>query len=192
MTSREVSIRTNEPAEGGVIVPALQIVQASLPIVDVATITQGIVQSQGVEHTGGGGGSVDELAPAVVVVGDNLVTVGVQQGHDVALEIQGVEVGVAIVGHGHRVALGIVSKAHDQAVVLHVGQQAGLVVVIVGICAVGSAGSHAVGIIGHVPGGGTVGHGLELPTPFPGVDPGAVVQRSAYWGERVGSQPSPG
>ena len=185
MTSREVSIRTNEPAEGGVIVPALQIVQASLPVVDISPVAEGVVLGQGVEHSCGGGGGIEELAPGVVVVGDNLVAIGIQQSHDIALKVQDVEVDVTVVGHGDRVALGVVGEAHDQAVELHVGQETIFIVVIILTTSIAlavrgdPAGSQAVGIIGHVPGGAGLGHGFQLAATFPGVCPSAVGQSIA-------------
>ena len=92
------------------------------------------------------------------------------------MEVQDIEVDVAVVSHGHRVTLGVVGEPHDQGIVLHVGQKTFSVVIIIGVGSVGSAGSQSIRVIRHVPGGGAVGHGLELAATFPGVCPGAIVQ----------------
>ena len=92
------------------------------------------------------------------------------------MEVQDIEVDVAVVSHGHRVTLGVVGEPHDQGIVLHVGQKTFSVVIIVGVRAICPASTQTVRVVGHVPGGGAVGHGLELAATFPGVCPGAIVQ----------------
>ena len=46
------------------------------------------------------------------------------------------------------------------------------IVVIIGSGAIGPAGTQAIGIISVRPGGGSVGHGCQLPTVLPGEGPG--------------------
>ena len=56
-------------------------------------------------------------------------------------------------------------------------QLAAVVEVVIGGCAVGTLGAHAVGVVSEVPGGAAFGHAGKLPAMLPSVRPCAVRQR---------------
>ena len=74
------------------------------------------------------------------------------------------------------IAVGIVGKCQDVIAYGHLGKLAAVVDIVVGGGAIGSAGTHAVGVVGVAPGGAISGHGGKLPTMLPGVGPGAIIE----------------
>ena len=133
----------------GVVVAALEVVEAGFGIIDIAPVAQGVVGAQGAGH--GTGGS-ENVAPGIVGVGDHSRSGGVQDGGDIALEVGGVVVSGAVVDHGQRCAAGIVGKIQRIPIHRHLAQLAAIVDIAVRGAAVGPFGPHAVGIVGEGPG----------------------------------------
>ena len=94
-------VGVNEPADGRVIIAALEVVEAGLGVVVIATVAQGI------DVPDEGGRSVlhtfvivhGVVAPRAVVVGGNERTGGIQKGNDIALRVED----VVVEGRGHSV-----------------------------------------------------------------------------------------
>ena len=87
-------VRVDEPADGKVIVPALEVVEARFAVVVIPTVTQGV----DVPDEGGIRGlfAVSTMhgiaAPRAVVVGRDERTGGIQQRNDVTLRVEDVVV----------------------------------------------------------------------------------------------------
>ena len=77
-------IRIDKPSPNRVIVPAAEVVQARLGVIDVPAITQGIHSTQR-----GGHGAADGhgRAPGVIGVGHHLGAAGVHKTGDIALGV---------------------------------------------------------------------------------------------------------
>ena len=133
----------------GVVVAALEVVEAGFGIVDIASVAQGVVGAQGAGH-----GTADgkELAPGVISIGDHSRSGGVQDGRDIALEVGGIIVGGAVVGDGHGCTAGIVGKIQRIPIHGHLAQLAAVVDIAICRAAAGPGGPHAIGIIGKGPG----------------------------------------
>ena len=133
----------------GIVVSALEVVEAVFGIVDIAPVAQGIVGAQGASH---GTGGAENVAPGIVGVGDHSRSGGVQDGGDIALEVGGIVVSGAVVGDGQRGAAGLIGKGQGVAAHGHLTQLAAIVDIAVRGAAVGPFGPHAVGIVGEGPG----------------------------------------
>ena len=173
MTSGDESIRIEESADLGVIVAALEIVEAGFGIVDIAPVAQGVVGSQGAGH---GTGGAEDVAPGIISVGYDSCSGDVQDRRYITLEVGGVVVSGAVVDHGQRCAAGIVGKGQGVAAHGHLTQLAAIVDIAVRGAAVGPFGPHAVGIVGEGPSGASTGHSGQLPAMLPGIGPGAVAE----------------
>ena len=133
----------------GVVVAALEVVEAGFGIVDIASVAQGVVGAQGAGHgTADGKG----LAPGIVGVGDHSRSGGVQDGRDIALQIGGIVVSRSVVGNGHGCTAGIVGKVQRIPIHRHLAQLAAVVHVVIGRTAACPLGTHAISIIGKGPG----------------------------------------
>ena len=77
-------IRIDKPSPGGVIVPAAEVVQSRLGVIDVPAITQGVRGAEGGGHGAVGGHG---RAPGVIGVGHHLGAAGVHKTGDVALGV---------------------------------------------------------------------------------------------------------
>ena len=82
----------------GVIVPAAEIVQPRLRIVDIPAVAEGVQLAQRVRHGAGGG---QRIAPCVIGVRHHLRAATVDQSSHVALRVLQIEILRAIVGDGH-------------------------------------------------------------------------------------------
>ena len=91
-------IRVDKAADSGVIIPALEIVQACFSVVEVPAVAEGVQLAQRVRHGAGGG---QRIAPRVIGVRHHLCAAGVDQPGHVALRVLQVEVFRAIIGDGH-------------------------------------------------------------------------------------------
>ena len=69
----------------------MEVIESSLGIIDIPSVSQGIQGTQGGCHRAAG---FEKLAPGVVGVGDNCGAGGVQKGNHIPLQIGGVIVGV--------------------------------------------------------------------------------------------------
>ena len=112
------SIRIDKPSPDRVIVPAAEVVQARLGVVDVPAIAQGIRGAEGGGHGAIGGHG---RTPGVVGVGHHLGAAGIDKTGDIALGIFQVEIPVAVVRHRRR-ASGVVGKVQLVAAPGHLRQ----------------------------------------------------------------------
>jgi len=95
------AVSGDESAKLGIVIAALEIVEAGLLIVDIAAVAERIMQTQCAGHRAGGG---EQPAPSVIGVFHNANTGTVQNRHHVALKAENVVVGRTIVYNrqGHR------------------------------------------------------------------------------------------
>ena len=121
---RSICIRVDEPADGRVIIAALEIVEAGLGIIVIAAVAQGV-------EVGDAGGIGEDfrtavihraVAPGVIVVGRSEFAVRVQQRNDVALRVENVVVErrgrAVVIDHGERLVAIVVDKLKCFAVPL--------------------------------------------------------------------------
>ena len=117
-------VRVDEPADGRVIIAALEIVEAGLGIIVIAAVAQGV-------EVGDAGGIGEDfrtavihraVAPGVIVVGRSEFAVRVQQRNDVALRVENVVVErrgrAVVIDHGERLVAIVVDKLKCFAVPL--------------------------------------------------------------------------
>ena len=169
-------VRIDKPSPNRVIVPAAEVVQARLGVIDVPAITQGIHSTQR-----GGHGAADGhgRAPGVIGVGRHLGAAGMHKTGAIALGIFQVEIPVAVVRHGRR-AQAVVGEVHPIAAPGQVRQSVAQVGVVVR-CAVDRLGNAlAVGIVAVGDAAAGLAHGRQLAAVLPGVGPCAVGQGIAY------------
>ena len=138
-----------ESADFGVIISALQIIEAGFGVVDIAAVAEGVQGGDGggvgVAICQGGGKGI---APGVVGVGHQEVAGLVHDAGHIALQVDDVEIGLAAGEHAHGRAVGSVSEVHGGVVVLHVLQKPAVVHILIGIGAIGTLRSEAVGVVG--------------------------------------------
>ena len=153
--------------------PIVHIVQLRFGVVDIAPVAEGVVGSQGGCQ---GAGDGEGFAPGVIGIGNHRASRSVQDGRHIPLQVGGVVVGGAVVGHGHGNAIGVVGEVQGVAAYGHLAELAAVVDIAIGNRAVGTADSHTVLVIGVGPGGAVLGDGCQLPAMLPGVLPHAVRQ----------------
>ena len=169
-------IRIDKPSPDRVIIPAVQVVQARLGVVDVPAIAQGVRGAEGGGHGAVGG---QGRTPGVIGVGHHLGAAGVHKTGDIALGIFQVEIPVAVVRHGRR-AQAVVGEVHPIAAPGQVRQSVAQVRVVVR-CAVDCLGNAlAVGIVAVGDAAAALAHGRQLTDMLPGIGPRSVVQGVAY------------
>ena len=95
----QIRIRIDKPTPPRVIVPALQIVQPSLRIVDIPAVAQGVDRTERRCHCTG---CAQRIAPCVVGVGHDARTAGGDEAGHVALRVLDVEILRAVAVHGQR------------------------------------------------------------------------------------------
>ena len=162
-----------ESAGVRVVVPALEVVQLRFGVVDIAPVAEGVVGAQGGCQ---GAGDGEGLAPGVIGVGNHRASRSVQDCRHIPLQVGGVVVGGAVVGHGHGNAIGVVGEVQGVAAYGHLAELTAVVDIAIGNRAVGTADSHTVLVIGIGPGGAVLGNGCQLPAMLPGILPHAVRQ----------------
>ena len=96
MPCGRIPIRIDKPTPRRVIIPALQIVQPRLRVVDVSAVAQGVLFAEGCCHRTGGG---QRVAPCVVGVGHDARAAGADKA---ALRVLDVEILRAVAVHGQR------------------------------------------------------------------------------------------
>ena len=94
-----IPIRIDKPTPRRVIIPALQIVQPRLRVVDVPTVAQGILCAEGGGQRAGG---AQLIAPCVVGIGHDARAAGADKAGHVALRVLDVEILCAVAVHGQR------------------------------------------------------------------------------------------
>ena len=169
-------IRIDKSSPGGVIIPAAEVVQARLGVIDVPAIAQGVRGTEGGGHGAAGG---QGRAPGVIGVGHHLSAAGIDKTGNVALGIFQVEIPVAVVRHRRR-AQRVVGKVQLVAAPGHLRQLIAQVRVVVR-CAVDCLGNAlAVGIVAVGDAAAGFAHGRQLTAMLPGIRPRSVVQGVAY------------
>ena len=154
-------VGVNEPADGKVVVPALEVVKARLTVVIVTTVAKRVdVPDEGrIRGLFAVSTMHGIVAPRAVVVGGDEHTGGIQKGNDVALRVKDVVVErrgrAVVIDHGERLVAVVVDKLKRFAVPLLTHDLAGERGVIVRRAVDRFAGANA----GHVVG---VLHGLAI------------------------------
>ena len=169
-------IRIDKPSPNRVIIPAAEVVQARLAVVDIPAIAQGIHSTQR-----GGHGTADGhgRAPGVVGVGHHLGAAGIDKTGDFALGVLQVEILDTIIRHG-RGTQAVVGKMQLVVAPGHLRQLVAQVRVVVR-CAVDRLGNAlAVGIVAVGDAAAALAHGRQLAAVLPAVGPCAVGQGIAY------------
>ena len=169
LASSCIAIRINEPTNGGIIVSALEVIEASLGVVDISTIAQRVDICQRARCG-------NDFPVGVIVVACDNVLAGVHNAHHVALEIGDVIVHRAVVLHGVGCTIGIIEEVNGIGSPGHAHQLTAGVVVAVGSAVHGLAGSQAAGIVSKAQAVGSIRSGCKAPAIGPGEVPaGAVV-----------------
>jgi len=99
-----IAIRINEPADGGIIVSALEVIEASFLVVNIPTVAQRVDICQGARCG-------NDLAIGVVVVACDSVLAAIHNPHHVPLQVGDVIIRRAVVLHGVGCTIGIVGNA---------------------------------------------------------------------------------
>ena len=169
-------IRIDKPSPGRVIIPAAEVVQARLGVIDVPAIAQGVRGAEGGGHgaTGGHG-----RTPGVIGVGHHLGAAGIDKTGDIALGIFQVEIPVAVVRHRRR-ASGVVGKVQLVAAPGHLRQLIAQVREVVRRAVDRLGNALAVGIVAVGDAAAALAHRRQLAAVLPGVGPCAVGQGIAY------------
>ena len=89
-------IRIDKPSPNRVIVPAAEVVQARLGVIDVPAITQGVRGTEGGGHGAVGGHG---RAPGVIGVGHHLGAAGVYKTGNIALGVLQIEILDTVIRH---------------------------------------------------------------------------------------------
>ena len=145
------------PSLGGVIVPAAEVVQPRLAVIDVPAVAQGIHSAEG-----GGHGAA-----------------GIHKAGDIALGVLQVEIPVAVVHHGRR-SNGVVGKMQLVAAPGHLRQLIAQVREVVRRAVDRLGNALAVGIVAVGDAAAALAHRRQLAAVLPGVGPCAVGQGIAY------------
>ena len=174
------SIGIDEPTPQRVVIPAAQIIQGSLLIVDVSTIAEGIQLAQRVLH---GAGHAVLTAPCIVVVFYNDRTGAVKDGDDISLIIVCIGIDNSVEFDQRRTALRVIEEVQRVGTLLHAGYQVAVQRVL-GRGRNAASGNNlsdtqTVMIVLILDGGAALRHLLELATGLPGVRPRAVVRQVA-------------
>jgi len=131
------SISIDKSANFGIIIPALEVIEAGFGVVDIAAVAQGVVGAEGGSKVAGGGKG---FAPGIVGVADHCRAAAVEDGGYIALQVGGVVVGCAVVGDGYRGTAGIIAEVQRIAANGHAAEAAAVIHIAVGGGIVGSLG----------------------------------------------------
>ena len=170
-----IPIRIDKPTPPRVIIPALQVIQPSLCIVDIPAVAQGVLFAEGGGQRACGG---QRIAPCIKGVGHDSRAAGVDHAGHVALRVLDVEVLRSIAVHGQRAGR-VVGKVQLVAAPRQLHQLVAQIMVIVRRAVDGLRDALAVGIvaIGDIRPG--LAHPRELAAMLPRVRPRAVAQEVA-------------
>ena len=89
-------IRIDKPSPGGVIIPAAEVVQSRLGVVDIPAVAQGVRSAEGGGHGAVGGHG---RAPEIVGVGHHLGAAGIDKTGNVALGVLQIEILDTVIRH---------------------------------------------------------------------------------------------
>ena len=118
LTSTEISVGVNEPADGRVIIAALEIVEAGLGVVVIAAVAQGVEVADrrvaAVVHRA--------VAPCIIVVGCSDLAARIEDGGHIALRVEDVVIELrclaVLVDHGERLVAVVIDELKRFAVPL--------------------------------------------------------------------------
>ena len=175
MPCGRIPIRIDKPTPRRVIIPALQIVQPSLRVVDVPAVAQGVLFAEGGGQRAGGG---QQIAPCVVGVGHNARAAGADKAGHVALRVLDIEILCAVAVHGQRAGR-VVGEVQLVATPRQLHQLVAQIMAIIRRAVDGFRDAPAVGIVavGDIRPG--LAHPRELAAVLPCVRPRAVAQEVA-------------
>ena len=175
MPCGRIPIRIDKPTPRRVIIPALQIVQPSLRVVDVPAVAQGVLFAEGGGQRAGGG---QQIAPCVVGVGHNARAAGADKAGHVALRVLDIEILCAVAVHGQRAGR-VVGEVQLVATPRQLHQLVAQIMAIIRRAVNGFCDALAVGIVavGDIRPG--LAHPCELAAVLPCVSPRAVAQEVA-------------
>ena len=170
-----IPIRIDKPTPPRVIIPALQIVQPRLCVVDVSSVAQGVLCAEGCCQRAGG---AQRIAPCVVGIGHDARAAGADKAGHVALCVLDVEILRAVAVHGQRAGR-VVGKVQLVAAPRQLHQLVAQIEVVVRRTVDGFRDALAVGIVavGDIRPG--LAHPCELAAVLPCVRPHAVAQEVA-------------
>ena len=169
------AVRIDKSAPRRVIVPALQIIQPRLRVVDIPAIAQRVLFAEGGCQRAGGG---QRIAPCVVGVGHDARAAGADKAGHVALCVLDVEILRAVVVHGQRAGR-VVGEVHPVAAPRHLGQLVTQIMVIIRRAVDSLRDALAVGIVAVSDCLAGLVHSRELAAMLPCVRPRAVAQEVA-------------
>ena len=184
MPCGRIPIRIDKPAPPRVIIPALQIVQPRLRVVDVPAVAQGVLFAEGARHRAGGG---QRIAPCVVGVGHNARAAGIDKAGHLDLCVLDVKIFRAVVVHGQRAGR-VVGEVQLVAAPRQLHQLVAQIMVIVRRTVDGFRDALAVGIVAVGDCLAGLAHPRELAAVMPCVRPCAVAEKIA---ERIRCQALP-
>ena len=175
LTGGSIAIGIDESADLGIVVAAVEVVEAGFGIVVVATVTDGVDLGNG---TGGG----QDFAVRVIHIAACQGAIGIQNHHHVALQVGHEIVHRAVVLHGvGGTVIGIEEVQNISGLIGTVipdlpQQLAAGIGIDTGDVAHGLAGSHAACIVGEADAGGAAGCSSQASAIAPAQGPpGAVV-----------------
>ena len=169
-------IRIDKPAPDRVIIPAAEVVQSRLGVIDIPAIAQGICSAEGGGHGAVGG---QGRTPGVIGVGHHLGAAGVHKTGNVALGVLQIEILDTVIRHG-RGTQAVVGEVHPIAAPGQVRQGVAQVGVIVRRAIDRLGNALAVGIVTVGDAATGCAHGRQLTAVLPGVGPCAAGQGIAY------------
>ncbi len=167
------TICINESPPVRVIIPTPQVVQSRFYIIDIPPVAEGLDGTQGGSKGTGGG---EYLTPRIVGILDHFRATGVQDAHNVPLEIVNVGVLGAIELHNRRTVSGIVPEVEGVASLGHVDNVFAVQGVVGHRTVHGFLYPQPFTVVLERRRGAGLAHLLELAALFPGKRPGAVGQ----------------
>ena len=165
-------VRADKSADLGIVIAALEVVEAGDVVVDIAAVAEGVIVSNGVVEISAGLG---DIAPGIVGVSGDDSAEGIQNAHHIALQIDYIVVALPAVTHRCRVSGGIVGEVESLRAPGHLGQlipvvYIGVIYTVIDVL----RGPHSVGIVGKGDLERALLHRGQLSAVFPGVGPVAV------------------
>ena len=169
------AVRIDKPTPRRVIVPALQIIQPRLRVVDIPAVAQRVLFAEGGGQRAGG---AQRIAPCVVGLGHDARAAGADKAGHVALRVLDVEILRAIVIHRQRTSR-IIGEVHLIFAPCQLDQLVAQIVVVVRSAIHDLRDALAVGIVAVGDCLAGLAHPSELTAMLPRVGPRAVAQEVA-------------
>ena len=175
MPCGRIPIRIDKPAPRRAIIPALQIVQPSLCIVDIPAVAQGVLFAEGGGQRAGGG---QRIAPCVVGVIHDARAAGADKAGHITLGVLDVEILRAVAVHRQRTGRAV-GEVQLIAAPRQLHQLVAQIMVIIRRAVDGLRDALAVGIVAVGDCLAGLAHPRELAAVLPCVSPRAVAQEVA-------------